>query len=377
MNAIKAWLGEVWAAIRTIRRGQVPGMVAVALLTVATAFWTFWGVAEMFYEGWWGPWYLRLLYMIPPAICLALTLLVFIWPRAGGAVIVVAGMAFTLWWLPMLAQRAGGSLSLGALLTLLPVSAAFVLIGGLFLWEGRRLARLRREGASPPARWWVRQARYLVGVGVPLLIALGVVIDHVPLLAGRVDRGDRSARLIEGNGVTLVWVPEGPGWSRGADWEGRGIDTTLPAVLDWNELAFYGRSDAPEDANATPADMASTGLCRYLTADGLTLAVEPQDIWRLPTVDEIVRSLVWRGENAGCTWDGVSNHADCPDGADKDWPLWATDWSPVYYWAADEYDAEDAWYVSCTGRGISHQPKEWGNPRHGYRCVREPGDEDT
>ena len=50
---------------------------------------------------------------------------------------------------------------------------------------------------------------------------------------------------------------------------------------------------------------------------------------------------------------------------------------PIYYWSADEYDEEDAWYVPYTGGrrygGVtSHQPKGWGNPRHGYRCVREP-----
>ncbi len=375
MQRIMAWLLAAWTAARSTRRQALPGMLAVALLTVASVFWTFWGVAEMFYEGWWGPWYLRLPYLIPPAICLALTLLVLSWPRVGGGVIVVTGTAFTLWWLPMLARRAGGALSLGALLSLLPVSGMLILVGGLFLWEGRRLARLRREGVPPPARWWMRQARYLVGVGVPLLIALGVVVYHLPLLAKRVDSGDRSAQLIEGHGVTLIWAPEGPGWSRGADWEGRAVDTSLPAYPSWNTLALYSHQDVPEDYLATAADMAATGLCRYLTADGLHLAGEPQDVWRLPTTDEIVRSLVWRGANAGCTWDGVSFHADCPGGADKDWPLWATDWSPVYYWSADEYDTEDAWYVSCTGRGVSHQPKDWGNSRHGYRCVREPADE--
>jgi len=36
-----------------------------------------------------------------------------------------------------------------------------------------------------------------------------------------------------------------------------------------------------------------------------------------------------------------------------------------HYWSADEYDEQEAYYVS-------YQPKSWGNPRHGYRCVREP-----
>ncbi|RMD93222.1 MAG: hypothetical protein D6814_15915, partial [Calditrichaeota bacterium] len=51
-------------------------------------------------------------------------------------------------------------------------------------------------------------------------------------------------------------------------------------------------------------------------------------------------------------------------------PLWAPNWSPIYYWAADEFNERQAYYVSYNGY-VQHQPKSWGNPRHGYRCVRE------
>jgi len=55
--------------------------------------------------------------------------------------------------------------------------------------------------------------------------------------------------------------------------------------------------------------------------------------------------------------------------------VWHLDEEPIYYWSADEYHEESAWYVPYTGGGryggmISYQPKDWGNPRHGYRCVR-------
>ncbi|MBI4757913.1 MAG: hypothetical protein HY783_02760 [Chloroflexi bacterium] len=63
--------------------------------------------------------------------------------------------------------------------------------------------------------------------------------------------------------------------------------------------------------------------------------------------------------------------ADCEILPDKETPLWVPSWSPIYYWSADEYDKRQAYYVSYNG-GINHQPKSWGNPRHGYRCVREP-----
>jgi hypothetical protein len=131
--------------------------------------------------------------------------------------------------------------------------------------------------------------------------------------------------------------------------------------------------------HATEADMITTGLCRYLSEDGTRLMPEPQGIWRLPTTDEVVRSLVHRGESAGCTWDGASTEAECARQPNKDTPLWAPDEAPIYYWTADESDAESAWYVPYTGGlryggMIGHQPKHWGNARHGFRCVREPPD---
>jgi hypothetical protein len=64
-----------------------------------------------------------------------------------------------------------------------------------------------------------------------------------------------------------VWAPEGPGW-----------DTS---GFDWFE---------------------AKRRCEYLTADGRALATAPQGIWRLPAVDEALRSMVYRGENAGATW---------------------------------------------------------------------------
>ena len=52
--------------------------------------------------------------------------------------------------------------------------------------------------------------------------------------------------------------------------------------------------------------------------------------------------------------------------------VWAPDLSSIYYWSSDEYDERRARYVNYSGSTVSHQPKLWGNPRHGYRCVREP-----
>ncbi len=218
----------------------------------------------------------------------------------------------------------------------------------------------------------------MVALTPPLLTAIGVTLFFAPLLLTRFDDGDRSARLIRGNGVALVWAPQGPGWN-GHPLRGVG------RYPSWDDLALYGvpplgihrERKLGDDAHATQADMETSGLCRYLSEDGRTLMAERQDIWRLPTADEVVRSLVRGGENAGCTWDGASPSADCERQPNKDAPLWAADEAPIYYWAVDEYHAGQAWYVPYTGGGlyggrIDHQPKNWGNARHGFRCVREP-----
>jgi len=356
---------------------RLPGYIATGLLILVTSFWTFWGVAEMWHEGWGMPFPHPLRYLILGAVCLGFTLIALTWPRLGGWLLLAFGGAFSVWWSSVAAGR--GWLNWQWVLTaLFPLAGMLVVVGVLFLLEGRYRRRLRAEGWSPPVNWLHRNLRYVLGVGIPLLMVVVTSAFFAPMALSRVDDGDRSARLIEGHGVALVWAPKGPGWNWKQPWGG---------YPSWDMIALYGVQpvgfeDKPgyEDRHATPRDMATTGLCRYLSADGMTLMAEPQDVWRLPTAEEIVRSLVGGGQNAGCALrrvqeeseEGESWYADCIRRANKDTPLWAPDEEPIYYWSADEYDGEEAWYVPYNGGGLGYQPKEWGNPRHGYRCVREP-----
>jgi hypothetical protein len=373
---------------RSELKRKLPGYIATGLVILTTTFWTYWGVGEMFYEGWGMPFPHPMRYLILAAACLVLTLAALTWPRVGGWLLIVIGGAFTAWWWRLAAAR--GWLSWKWILGTFPVSSLLILTGVLFLLEGRYRRQRRAEGWTQPKPWLRRNLRYVLAIGTPLLVVIGLSVYFAPLLLSRVDDGDRGARLIEGNGVTLIWAPKGPGWNWKQLWDG---------YPSWDHLALYGLppvgfEDKPgyENRHATAEDMERTGLCRYLSQDGTTLMAEPQDIWRMPTADEIVRSLVRGGENAGCAlrqpfdmaqdkaqdgaWDGESDSATCERQPNKDTPLWAPDEEPIYYWSADEYDEEEAWYVPYTGGGryggaISYQPKDWGNPRHGYRCVRE------
>jgi hypothetical protein len=123
---------------------------------------------------------------------------------------------------------------------------------------------------------------------------------------------------------------------------------------------------------ATAQDMATTNLCRHLSADGTRLLETPQDVWRMPTTDEVVRSLVRHGEPAGCRWTGeIRQQAPCDVLPDKESPLWATDHAAIYYWTADAHDERRGYFVAFNGT-VNATSKRGGNPRHSYRCVREP-----
>jgi len=358
-------------------RQAFPGRCAVFFVTLTTALWVFWGTAEMFYEGWWGPWYQRPVYLIPGGVCLLMSLVAVAWPRVGGWLIIAIGAAFTTWWWMLQARRGA---TLVGYLTMFPVSALLVLTGILFLLEANFRKRRRDSGWQPPAQWWRSNFRFLFTLGLPLLVGIVTAAANLPSILARVDDGDRGARLIEGNGVRLVWAPAGPGW--GKDFSPR-VKSQFRGLVrgefpSWDEIARYGqepvgygKNPGPGMPHATAADMAATDLCKYLSADGLTLMPEAQSIWQMPTADEIVRSLTYRGKNAGCSWDRTTLQADCAHWTNKETPLWDPNRAPIYYWAADEFDAERAYYVGWAG-WLGYEPKSWGNSRHGFRCVREP-----
>jgi hypothetical protein len=361
---------------------KLPGYIANGLLALATCLWTFWGFGEMYYEGWWGHWTNRLPYLTPMLICWAFAFLGLTWPRFGGWIILLVGGAFTTWrWI---LQARLGELSLTWMLNWFPISAVFILIGVLFFLDGRFRRQQRAAGWQPPGQWWRRNLCYLVVYIPSLLIAIGVTLHFIPLISSRYDDGFRGPWHVNENGVDLIWAPAGPGWSEGIG-ASQEAGRLLPgANLSWNDIALYGahpvgfgEKQEYVERNATEMDMKITGLCRYLSEDGLTLMSEPQDIWRMPTIDEIVRSLVRGGENAGCRWDGQSSKAECAVQPNKDVPLWNPVSSPIYFYSSEEYDQGSAWYVPYTGGGmyggvIGAQSKDGGNARHGFRCVRQP-----
>ncbi len=214
---------------RKVKRG-LPGYIATTLMILVTALWSIWSIGEMYWEGWWGPVQIRLLYLIPGAACLALTLAALTWPRLGGWLVIVIGGLFTIWW---------SELELRRLIVLFPVSGVLVIIGVLFLLEARHRRLRRAEGWLPPRHWLLRNACYVLAVTPSFLILVGFCIYWLPVVMGRIDDGDRGARLIVGNQVSLIWAPEGPGWNWKQPWGG---------YASWNSL--FRRPQRARDVRA-------------------------------------------------------------------------------------------------------------------------------
>jgi hypothetical protein len=298
--------------MKQLDRRQVTGWIAVGLSTVITCGWAFWGIIENFHEGWYFESLLSnlglmfLQYLSPMLIFMGVTLISIYWPRIGGG---LHGI------LVLLAIGFFQAFSNAAtFLIILP------LIGiGVLYWIGR--SEPRKVAAS-------------LIVGLPVLTLIIAGIKPVIRVSQRIDDGNLQARLVRGNGVELTWAPDGPGWPR----EGG----------NWHE---------------------AQQVCQHLSEDGLTTEPALQSIWRLPTVDEAVRSMARHGQNSGGKWDAETAEATYEIPPDKESPLWNVHSQVIYWWTATEIDDEKAYMIVYDGKAWPRS-KQFGPAYVGFRCVR-------
>jgi hypothetical protein len=177
-----------------------------------------------------------------------------------------------------------------------------------------------------------------VVTGLPLLTLLVCGAEPVYRISTRLDDGDRSARRITDNGVDLIWAPQGSGWpDDGVKWE------------------------------------EARRRCRYMTEDGLSLAETPQNIWRLPTAEECVRSMRRHGKSCGGSWDASHAKATYQRMPDKESPLWNTRSKVIYWWTATEVNNEKAYIVVYNGEVWPRTKRaSWGY--RGFRAVKDGGE---
>ncbi len=306
------------------KRQLILGWVATGICIAIASLWAFWGTIEAFHEGWWQPTLggrvtYALLYLTPMAAVLLLTILAIRVPKLG-ALLFFAGGAWFSWFI--FANR-WPDIDLAAVLSWLPVTVAVVAVGFVW-WLGR-----------PEPRWLA----WLLAAGIPLLLVLVLAVEPLWRVSHRIDDGDRGARLVRGNGVALVWAPAGPGWVTDAD-----------HAVSWDE---------------------ARDICAHLGPYGETLSDTPLDVWRLPTIEEAVRSMARHGVNCGGVWDperGVATYDTRPD---KESPLWIPYSETIYWWTATEAGDDRAWRIVYSG-AVYRMRKDLAMGSQGFRAVREP-----
>jgi hypothetical protein len=266
------------------------GWFAVGLSLAIGGFLAGMGARQAFFYEWWSPSILENLrltvgHLLPALICVLFALLAIGLPRIGGLLHVTFGTLLFVG--PLLIASDAGFLpnpnhpKLSPLL-LMHLAGLLLIVMGIAYVKGR-----------PRPRWLA------IGfiIGLPATVSLICAAEPAWRICHRYDDGIIAARRVQGNGVGLIWAPTGPGWS--------------------------------EKGNQTIEE--AEKIITHLAEDGLSVMDAPQNIWRLPTVDEVVRSLTRDGQNAGGAWDPELEQATYKFVPDKESPLWRVH-SPVVHW---------------------------------------------
>jgi hypothetical protein len=300
---------------------RILGWIAVGFSVVISSLWAYWGISEAFHEGWrmgglWKNIAGVFAYLIPMFVTIAVSIYALISPIGGGLIYIGFGIIFSVF---IFAISSSYWSSIWAALSWFPVTLLLIIIGA-FYWIAR-----------PKPDKFI----YGLAIGIPLLIVIAFGIEPANRVAGRIDDGIRDARLVEGNGVRLIWASAGPGWpDHGVNWE------------------------------------KARQICLYLSEDGKTLMKIPQNIWRLATVDEAVRSMARHGRNCGGVWDPKEERTKYKTKPDKESPLWDTTSQIIYWWTGTEKDQNTAYVVVYNGVVYS-ESKDFQIGSRSFRAVKE------
>lgn len=295
---------------------NIIGWIGVGITLIFSGLWAYWGTVENFHEGWYSKSIWENLFM-------------FVFQYLLFAILFVLLATVTLKWkfIGLLLH-----LVLAAFCVCFFSGASFSVIGLLIVIPVAGLGLLYYFGEPEPKQW-----AYRLLICVPLIIITAVSIPQGIKVSGRINDNNFGTRIIEGNGVTLAWAPRGPGWpDNGTTWE------------------------------------EARRICRYLSEDGITVMEEEQNIWRLPTVDEAVRSMMIHGKNAGGVWHAQDSKALYNKTPDKETPLWDV-YSPViYYWTSETNTRDERRaYIIVYHGGVFSKMKTDGQRYLSFRAVKE------
>lgn len=298
------------------KKKRVVGWLGVLITIVVSGFWAYWGSFENFHEGWystsiWTNLFMFLFqYMVISIVFVFLALIILKWKRFGFGLHIVFAL-FSMWFF------SGARFSVVSVLIVIP----FILLGSIYYY-----------GDPRPKKW-----AYRLIIFIPLIITIAISIPQYIKVSQRIDDGDLSLRIIESNGVTLSWAPRGPGWPD----EG----------ISWEE---------------------AQDICDYLSVDGTEIMDTKQYIWRLPTVDEAVSSMMIHGQNAGGAWDAADEKASYDKTPDKESPMWDVHSQVIYYWTAETSILDDSKaYILVYHGGVFSRKKSNRQAYLSFRAVKE------
>lgn len=290
----------------TIKTKKIIGWISVFISILTACFWAFWGIIENFHEGWYYASFLK---------NIGLMFIQYLSP-------VIITIALTL---IAIRHNKIGALSfiiIGGILSFLVnnaiISIPFIFLGVLYWFSD-----------FSHKKW-----KYRLSLLLPLITLIIMGIEPVIRVSGRINDENFGIRTIEQNDVALVWSPQGLGWpDDGTDW------------------------------------FKADSICKYLTEDGLSIASQPQNIWRLPTVEEAVKSMQRHGVNCK----GMLNSKGEPKyevDPDKETPLWNPNSKVIYWWTKTEIDKNNAFIIVYDGK-IWKRRKSFGPNYLGFRAVKE------
>ena len=216
--------------------------VTIIFILFLSGFWSFWGIIENFHEGWyfisiWKNIFLMFIQYLSITIILTILALISIkWHKIGGILWMFGWLGFSYF------IFFGGNIpfTFGRLLIWLPVTIPLVLIGlSFYFYEIKN-----------------KKTAYILIISIPLLIIFTLGIPNLLRVNKRYNDHNFRLRIVKGNRVKLAWAPKGPGFpEKGVNW------------------------------------FEAMRRCLYLSEQGDKLLKEEQNIWRLSTREEIVKSL--------------------------------------------------------------------------------------
>ena len=292
------------------------GWIGVSITLLFSSIWAYWGAFENFHEGWY-------------SVSLIENLLMFFFQYMLFSLLFIFLAVISLRW-----KKIGLILHLflGSFCIYFFSGASFEVLGLLIIIPFAMLGIIYYIGEPSPKRW-----AYRLIIIIPFVITLAISLPLGIKVSQRVNDHDLSMRILEGNNITLAWAPRGPGWpDKGVSWE-----------------------DAQD-------------ICTHLSEDGMSISENKQDIWRLPSVDEAVRSMMIHGESSLGTWDPETQESHYEKTPDKESPLWDVNSQVIYYWSSDtsREDPSQAYIIVYDG-GVYDKRKSNRQNYQSFRAVKD------